>query len=184
MIAALAGRRVDPAETTTPRFPPAQIEHVEMAIRSRLAADDVSALVCAAACGADLLALAAAAELGVRRRIVLPFSVELFRRSSVIDRPGTYNWEEQYDRFWREAESCGDLVLLDLDPNDPHVYEKANLGILDHAVALAAESGDEAEALVVWDERSRGPGDITEHFAREAQLRMPVRAIHILDALR
>jgi len=183
VIAALAGRRVDAPNAATPRFPAAQIERVETAIRSRLAADDVTALVCAAACGADLLALAAAAELGIRRRIVLPFSVERFRESSVVDRPGPYPWGGHYDRFVREAESGGDLVLLDLDPHDPHVYEKANLGILDQAARLAGECSDESEALVVWDERSRGPGDVTEHFAREARLRMPVAAIHILDAL-
>jgi hypothetical protein len=52
-----------------------------------LAEEHTEALVCSAACGADLIALEEAERLGLRRRIVLPFSPRQFRETSVTDRP-------------------------------------------------------------------------------------------------
>lgn len=151
------------------------------AIRERLTSGGVRALVCAAACGADLLALSVASDLGLRRRIVLPFAVEVFRAGSVVDRPGAYPWGELYDRFVQEARSGGDLILLGFDPHDPSVYERTNGGILDEALSMAAETHDEAEAIVVWDEERRSGHDFTGHFASEARLRsMQVTPIAIL----
>jgi hypothetical protein len=182
MIVALAGRRVDAPDAKTPRFPTAEVDRVEAAIRHELGVHDTRALVCAAACGADLLALSAAADRDVRFRIVLPFSVSNFRTTSVVDRPSTYPWGSLYDRFVVEAQARGDLVLLDLDPQDPQAYEKTNLAILDEALALALRQSDESEAIVVWDPRNRTEHDLTEHFAREARARnMPVKTINILE---
>lgn len=138
-------------------------------------------LVCAAACGADLLALAAANELGLRRRIVLPFAIELFRERSVADRPGPYPWGELYDRLVREAKDAHDLRLLGFDPDDPTVYEKTNVAILEEALSVAIGTGDETEAIVVWDSHLRTEHDYTEQFAQEAQRRrIPVKSIAIL----
>lgn len=147
--------------------------------------DGVTALVCAAACGADLVALKTAGELGVRRRIVLPFSVEIFKKSSVIDRPGAdpWDWGELYDRFVREAEDAGDLRLLGYSPEDPEVYEKTNEAILEDALTIAAPDEAEVEALVVWDKRLTTGHDYTAHFLHQAERRdMLVKSIPILDA--
>lgn len=182
MIAALAGRRIDAPDAPTPRFPAARIDAVQRAIRARLEHDGVRVLVCAAACGADLLALSAAEELQIARHIVLPYAIERFRAGSVTDRPSTYPWGESYDRFIAQAQAEGALTLLGLDPDDPAVYEKTNFGILEEALMIAAQRHDSAEALVVWDARLRREGDITEHFAHAAQARgMPVAAVPILD---
>ena len=146
--------------------------------------DGVTALVCAAACGADLVALQAARELELRRRIVLPFSVEMFKKSSVIDRPGAdpWDWGKMYDRFVREAEDAGDLHVLGYNPDDPEVYEKTNEAILDDALAIAAPDEVEAEALVVWDKRLTTGHDYTAHFLHQAERRhMPVKTIPILE---
>jgi hypothetical protein len=182
VIAALAGRRIDAPGSTSPRFPSAQIGTVESRLRERFGADGVRVLVCAAASGADLLALSVAAELGLRRRVVLPFAVELFRTSSVVDRAGPYPWGELYDRFVREARSAHDLIVLDLNADDPAAYETANEAILDSALSLAAEDEDESEALVVWDGPHSG-ADYTAHFAREAERRrMTVKDLGIASA--
>jgi hypothetical protein len=165
----------------TARFPADRIDDVALAIRQRLATDDVRVLVCSAACGADLLALSAAAELGRRRRIVLPFAVELFRERSVVDRPGAYPWGERYDAFVREAQASGDLVLLGFDLADAAAFEKTNERILDEALALAFGTGEKTEALAVWDAPRRTDRDYTEHFVRQAEFRrMPVTSIPIV----
>ena len=183
MIAALAGRRIDALGSTSPRFPATQIGVVESRVRERLGADGVRVLVCAAASGADLLALSAAAELGLRRRLVLPFAVELFRTRSVVDRAGPYPWGELYDRFVQEARSTDDLIVLDLNADDPAVYEAANEAILDTALSLATHEGDESEALVVWDGPHGSGTDYTAHFAREAERRrMTVKDLGIASA--
>jgi hypothetical protein len=172
VIAALAGRRDI-----------ANIDSVQSRIRARLEADGVRALVCAAACGADLLALSAASDLGLRRRLVLPFAVELFRTRSVVDRAGPYPWGQLYDRFVREARAADDLIVLDLDADDPKVFETANEAILDAALALAAQDEDESEALVVWDGAQKTGTDYTAHFAREAERRrMTVKDLGIASA--
>jgi len=167
------------------RFPADRIEHVKRALHDRFRTDGVSALVCAAACGADLVALKTASELGLRRRIVLPFSVAMFKKSSVIDRPGAdpWDWEKMYDQFVGEAESAGELQVLGYSPEDPEVYEKTNEAILDDAFAIAAPDEAELEALVVWDARLRSGHDYTAHFLHQAERRhMLVKSIPILDA--
>jgi hypothetical protein len=181
MIAALAGRRIDPPNANPSRFPEGCIPHVMEAILEQLKADRVTLLVCAAACGADILALSAATELAVRRRIVLPFSVELFRERSVIDRPGRFPWAEYYDRFISEARSANDLVLLGFEPSDPTAYEKTNVAILESALSAASQARQSAEALAVWDAQNRTSHDLTEHFAEAARIRgMPVTSIGII----
>ncbi len=182
MIAALAGRRIDAPNAKIPRFPTGCIGVVRRRIRQRLEADGIRVLVCAAACGADLLALSAAAELRLQRRVVLPFAIELFRERSVVDRPGAYPWGELFDRFVREAEAANDLTVLSLNPDDPNVFESANEAILDDALSAAAAGGAKTEALVVWDSALQTGHDLTAHFALAAERRgIPVDAIGILE---
>ncbi len=167
MIAALAGRRVDAEQADSPRFPPGNVAVVRERIRAALVEHAVSALVCSAACGADLLGLDAAGELGIRRRVVLPFARDVFRRVSVNDRPG--DWGALYDRILDEVERQGDVVLLGDSPDNPECFEMANHKILDEALLLRGDR--QAAALVVWNGESRGTGDVTEHFRREAEAR-------------
>ena len=122
MIAALAGRRIDALGSPSPRFPATQIGVVESRVRERLGADGVRVLVCAAASGADLLALSAAAERGLRRRLVLPFAVELFRTRSVVDRAGPYPWGELYDRFGELDEA---IKAADIGPLTDSAFRRA-----------------------------------------------------------
>jgi hypothetical protein len=183
MIGALAGRRIDAPGVALPRFPIDRVEAVENRIREALEADKIEILVCAAACGADLLALSAAAKLGVRRRVVLPFSIDLFRDRSVTDRPGPYPWGALYDRFVQEARSSDDLELLSLHPDDPVAYERTNEVILDDALSLATSRGDGTEALAVWDESLRTEHDYTEQFMLAAVRRgLAVRSIGIFGS--
>jgi len=65
MIIALAGRRVDSADAKDPRFPLGNVERVRRLARAVLEEKGATALVSSAACGADLIALSEAGQLGL-----------------------------------------------------------------------------------------------------------------------
>lgn len=166
-VVAVAGRRIDPVDASTPRFPLDSCDRVRDDIRSRLEARLVSAVVSSAACGADLLALDAARALGIRCRIVLPFSRDRFRAESVVDRPG--GWGGLYDAIVRDAAARGDLVVLNEEDED--AFARTNLAILAEGERLAAGAAALRCALVVWDGESRGAGDLTSQFKVAASSR-------------
>jgi hypothetical protein len=169
MVIALAGRRVDAPNADQHRFPSENIERVRRQIRDFLRDANATALVSAAACGADILALEAAGELGIRRRVVLPFDKETFKQVSVIDRPG--DWGERFDHIIAQVERSGDLIELDYQQGQEVTFFAANHDILDEAEELAADAGEPLTVLVVWDGQSRGEDDVTGHFLEEAKNR-------------
>ncbi len=169
MVIALAGRRVDAPKANQKRFPSENAERIQRQIRDFLKSANATALVCAAACGADLLALEAAGELGIRRRIVLPYDKEAFKQTSVIDRNG--DWSERYDRIIAEVESAGDLLEFDYEKNQEETFFAANHDVLDEAEELAEASGQQLAALIVWNGQSRGEDDVTGHFLEESKNR-------------
>jgi hypothetical protein len=169
MVIALAGRRVDAAGAAAKRFPAENAESVKQQIRKFLQTHKASALVCAAACGADILALEAAGDLELRRRIVLPFDKATFRETSVVDHGG--DWGERYDQIIAEVESRDDLVEFAHDKDDGQTYFTGNLDILDQAQQLARELGTSLTALVVWNGETRGADDVTGHFEQQAAAR-------------
>ena len=112
-VVALGGRRIDAEPTLTPRFPFDQVDRVGMEIGEKLRRAHAVALVCSAACGADLIALETAQRMELRTRIILPFSAARFRETSVVDRPRPEFWGSMFDRVTRAARAHGDLVELD-----------------------------------------------------------------------
>jgi hypothetical protein len=168
MIFALAGRRIDLPHAQPVRFPSRNVALVRGRLDALFARYPGGTLICSAACGADLLALEAAGERGWRRRVVLPFPREKFRETSVADRPG--EWSALYDRVLDEVESVGDLIV-EFAPQGQDAYAFANDRILEEAGRLAATSGERPTAIVVWDGRDRGPGDLTSGFAAAAAQR-------------
>ena len=126
----------------------------------------VSAIAVSAACGADLLALKAARDLDLRFRIVLPFEPELFRKTSVIDRPG--EWGELFDDLIAKARSRRDLVVLGLAMGVDESYRRTNHVILQEAIAMA-KSAQNCGALVIWNGEGYGSADMTREFKSEAE---------------
>lgn len=176
MIVTLAGRRIDPQNAPVARFPLEKSTGVRDDIEQFLKDNQATALVSSAACGADLLALEAAGQLGIRRRIILSFEPDRFRNASVTDRPG--DWGPLYDRIITEVEAAGDLVLLNEEKADEATFLRTNGVILDEAQKLAHEVALEAKtetgdllAVLVWEGRSRGSGDVTAAFRDEARAR-------------
>ena len=165
-VIALAGRRPDPENAQERRFRADWTPHVGCEIRNALEQFQATALVCSAACGTDLLGLEAAGELGIHRRIVLPFDRDLFRTTSVVDRPG--RWGDLYDRILNEVQATEDVVVLGCDPADVNAYLTTNKSILMEANSMAQNRNELLRALVVWDGNSRGPDDVTARFLQSA----------------
>jgi hypothetical protein len=168
MVIAVAGRRVDPADTKQVRFPLKNVALVHERVGAMLRKEGATVVACSAACGADLVALGEARVLQLRKRVVLPFAEEKFRESSVVDRPG--DWGPIYDEVLSEVKAAGDLVILKEMPEE-EAYVAANTGILDEAGKIAGQNGDAVTAALIWNGESRGADDITEQFGNEARKR-------------
>ena len=167
MVLALAGRRIDPTDEAHPRFPLAHVEVVQQSLRTLLVEQNVRALVCSAACGADLIALSEAGRLGIDRHVFLPSNPDIFRASSVIDRPGP--WGEVFDKVLAEVTAARGLVVLPVNADPQAGYVAVNQSILDAARKLAVQAGDRAAATLVWDRHSRGADDLTAEFGSQAR---------------
>ena len=169
-VIALAGRRIDAEGSDPPRFPLLNAPLVRKRLAEVFAAESMVALVCSAACGADLIALEEAERVGRKRRIVLPFSRERFRATSVVDRPG--EWGPVFDRLVAAADAAGDLVVLDegIVGDEAAAYAAANEAIIREAQALARAGGTprRSVAVVVWEGAARAKSDATEDFRRLA----------------
>jgi hypothetical protein len=179
MIFALAGRRIDQVSAKTRAFP---LENVKMArsrLREALETYRTRALVSSAACGADLCSLLEAGEMGIRRRVVIPFDREMFRETSVTDRPG--DWGVAYDQVLDEVAAKGDLLVLDMRPDDIRCYLRTNEVILEEATTLSKDLGEQATAVLLWNRISRGEDDATARFGESAKNRsLPVLEISTL----
>src|SRR5208283_933329 len=176
MIVALAGRRVDAVDSKESRFAPTKEtgQVVRQRIRTLLETQSAIGLVSSASCGADLLALSEAGSLGLRRRVVLPYDRWKFRATSVTDRPG--DWGFLYDKVLDEVEKSGDLLVIQPNSED-NAYAQTNHVIDDEARALGLQLHQAVTAVLVWDKKSRGEGDLTEEFANYAR----TKGIPIVD---
>ena len=174
MIVALAGRRIDAENADSPRFPLSKVEPVRGHLHKLFFEKEATTLVCSASCGADLLALAVAGELGLRRRIVLPFAPAHFRETSVIDRPG--EWGLMFDAICKAVADRGDLLILGCSEDDDEgAFSAASIAILDEAVRLQRLQKDKGDnsilTVIVWEGAPRGDDDETAAFAKEAEAR-------------
>ena len=105
---AFAGRRVDFPKSNYSRFPLLAVPMVRARLKRVFREIDPLHLVCSASAGSDLLAISVAEEMEIEVTIVLPTSIETFRKMSVIDRPGV--WNDQYDIAIRRAKSRSLLI--------------------------------------------------------------------------
>jgi hypothetical protein len=159
-VAAVAGRRIDRLDAEPRRFPISSIDSVKQQLVKIFTEEKIDFLVCAAASGADLLALESASKLNIDFRIVLPFAPDRFRLTSVVD--SSAEWGAIFDLAVRKAESTGNLVVLDKDLADEDAYKHATEVILAEANKVAAPG--KAVAIIVWEGKPRGPDDFTLQF--------------------
>ena len=180
-IVAFAGRRIDATDVETPRFPLTQVDVVLKKIEELFRRDNVKTLIGSAACGADLIALRVAQKLGINYRVILPFVSERFRVTSVMDRPCTqeWNWGVLFDQVIDIAQGNGELVVVKTDEDRQNPYQAVNQAILNEALqqgriqaaTVSPQEIHQVQAVIVWDGHTRGPRDLTLHFAEEARSR-------------
>src|SRR5690348_14937413 len=185
-VVALSGRRIDAENGPVARFPLDRVPAVRNAIRGVFQSIKAEGLVCSAACGADLLALDVADELGLNAEVVLPFAAERFRSTSVTDRPG--DWGPLFDRLVVAAQQRDMLTVVEHEVTEHEAYLRVNEMLLLKALELAkhsrrreiAREPGSVTAVIVWEGDSRGADDLTGHFAASAQtLNIPVCGILI-----
>lgn len=164
-VIAMAGRRIDAKDAEEQRFPAGNEAVVGMRIRNLLVATACQAVICAAACGADILVLESAGRLGLKRRVVLPFAREQFRAASVADRGE--EWGHRFDTIMSQL-STGDVVELNLEGDSQKVFVEGNAKILEEAVAWGATLRKQVLSMMVWNGFSRGATDLTDDFRRLA----------------
>ena len=178
MIVALAGRRIDAPDSKSKRFPEEFVDSVKRRLKDYFLSANAAELVCSAACGSDLIALQAAEELSMGTTVILPFDHDLFRVTSVVDRPG--DWGLYYDKLLGRLEGSEKLVELKYGQDDPDVYLKTNIQILaraEHLARLSTGSLNQRNnftkliAVIVWEGKPKDSDDTTYHFMKEAENR-------------
>ncbi|MBV8673927.1 MAG: hypothetical protein JOZ33_10870 [Acidobacteriaceae bacterium] len=167
-ITALAGRRIDGPNGPDRRFPPENEKKVAWRIANTLVGTASTGIVSSAACGADILALECAEKLGLRCRVILPFTRDRFRSTSVADRGE--EWGTRFDAILGRLEK-DNIVQLNLDCSEEDAYVAANARILDEASHMAETEGQRVLAAVIWNGVARGPADMTEGFRQLAARR-------------
>jgi len=168
MIVPFAGRRVDPLDAEFVRFPLRNIGLVKDRLRDFFLSQNPSMLISSGACGADLLALEVAGDLQIERMMILPFSIQVFRKTSVTDRPG--DWGLLFDRIVVELEKKEKIINLNYSEGDTNAYENTNLEILNQADRIKRKEND-VIALVAWEGQKKESEDATAHFMEEARVR-------------
>lgn len=148
------------------------MDHVAERVRRHLAESAPSAVVGAAADGADLLVLEAALTAAERPdiHVILPTSREVFAEDSV--EPA---WRERLSAVLDQVEedgTGGTVLTLDLEPGES-AYRAATEQFLDTAQAL-----DDDDSVVVLAVAREGEGQMVEHLLELAHLR-GVRTVRI-----
>src|SRR5260370_23572851 len=133
-IVALAGRRIDPPNAETERFPSRNIERVRRDICQELKKHRARWLVSSAAAGADLLAITAAINLGITSRIVLSPGVREFERMWVDDR-GSY-WRQEFENAISVI-GPNNIACIPAKSAMANTFRSINERILSDAVALS-----------------------------------------------
>src|SRR2546423_13799935 len=109
MVIAVSGRRPDSHNSQEVRFPEANIDVVRQRLTAKLVEHAPTAVVCSAACGTDLIVLDVARELAIRTVVVLPWSVNRFRETSVDDCGN--DWSHLYKRSMSSVDPTDVRVL-------------------------------------------------------------------------
>lgn len=162
-IACLAGRRIDPNDRETPRFPLQCAPAVGEAIAAVLKEQKIARLVCAAACGADILGLEACQALDIPATIILPYAAAEFREVSVTDRPG--DWGPRFDRVVARARTQSDLIELGYERSDKNAFSEVNQKIVSR---VSGANAREKFAIIVWEGLAHGEDDFTADLAEHA----------------
>ncbi len=110
--------------------------------------------------------LLSAEDLAIDTQIVLPFAPEIFRGTSVVDRPR--GWGKRFDHALKTVRSHENLISMDCPEQGLSAYLATNAKIIEQAQDIARRLHTSVTAVVVWDGKSRGAHDITSEFRQTA----------------
>jgi len=167
VIVVFGGVQIDGADTKPSRFREDAVAEVARRVAAVLKDLHPRLVLGAAASGADLTVLRAARRIGLRRLVVLPFSVDRFRQTSVASRG--QRWVDAYDRTLASLRA-DELEILD-ETEDDTVYQRTNTRLLDRAEQLAAggdAGGEEEIALLVLRPAWGARGSVTDDLVAQA----------------
>lgn len=177
-VAVCVGHMIDTPGRESPRFPISLEAQVKQELRERISRLGIGFGYASAACGSDILFLEALLETARKAVVVLPYSIEEFRKSSVdVVRDG--NWNERFDRVLQAA----DQVIFAsseglLNPNISLRY--CNRYLRGLAQLRGAHLDTAVVGIAVWDSTSdRQPGGTTETVLEWKEIGFPVEIIDI-----
>jgi len=163
-VVAFAGHMLDAPGRADPRFPPALASAGHAALRARLARLHQPVIYTSAACGADLIFIEAAFEIGAEVNVVLPFDREDFIRTSVV--VGGDGWTQRFEAALARAAR----VIMATEENhlgDDVLFEHAAMLLEGFSVLRAAQLQATPMLLCVIDTQSPGRvGGTQASFAR------------------
>ena len=209
-VVAFSGHMIDAPGRARPRFKPQDEPQARAAVASRMAELAPAAAYGSAACGADLLFLEAARELGCETHVVLPFPAEHFRRTSV-DYAGA-DWIERFERALAAADSVtiasdhaargssatfeyANLILTGMALLRARLLDTSMRALAVHAPGDSAPGGGTASILAAWKQRGlqidvielRSAPPATSagapHVAEAAGIRHEMRTMLFADAV-
>ena len=208
-VVAFSGHMIDAPGRTPARFPAKDEARVREQVASRMAALSPAAVYGSAACGADLLFLEAARELGCETHVVLPFPAEAFRATSV-DYAGA-DWAGRFERALAAADSVtiasdhaargsvatfeyANRILTGMAMLRARLLDTSMRALAVHAPGGDALGGGTAAVLAAWKQGGLDPevivlgeaapaGGAATREAPVAGIRHEIRAMLFADAV-
>jgi hypothetical protein len=160
------GNRIDLADRPTARFASSEVPMVTDRVAHLLATLQPTAVVSAAAAGADIIVLEEAIRLGISAHVVLPIGRHDFVEQSVADAGS--EWVRRFDAVMEHvaaADGCS-AVQGDAEP-DTAWYVDGHDQLLRRAEQLAA--GAAIVALTIRPPEGETPPSVSDAFAARAE---------------
>lgn len=172
-VAVFSGHTIDGAGRDEARFPTADEPRVAAAIAAALARHGVEIGVSAAACGADILFLEALQRDGKETKVVLPHSIEVFRKVSVTDIGGEA-WGARFDNVLKNAQ---DVIVLAPHEGEDLAYQFQGAVMAGLAVLRARAVDGHALGIALWDGQVGGVGGTSTVVKEWAQRGLEVELL-------
>jgi len=161
-----AGNRIDIAGRRSVRFTETEVPTVAARVAHLLAALHPTAVVSAAAAGADLIVLGEAIKAGVAVHVVLPIGRDAFVEQSVAD--AGREWVERFDTVVAHANSDPRCTVVEGDARpDTSWYLEGHDQLLRRAEVVAC--GDVVIALTIRPPEGETPPSVSDAFVARAE---------------
>jgi len=174
-VIVLSGHMIDRPDRRTPRFPPSAEPVVTSAIRDALRVWRVGShtlVISGGACGADIIGVEQALDLGTEAWLLVALPEEDFVRRSV--RHDGTSWEARYRSLRRRCPAWFHGAVDGHPDARENAFERNNDWCLDVGCSKAR---GRLQALVVWDGLSTDDSGGTADFVERARRRGAVIAV-------